>query len=154
MAPASAFALGNALALGAWLALAVSLFWPAPRQWLWRITGLALPAVFGVAYVWLIRQGFSEAPEGGFGSLEAVRALFASDAALAAGWLHYLAFDLFVGTAIARLGLRAGVPGWLLLPCLALTFLFGPAGLLLFLILKVITGRVRGREGSHDHAHP
>jgi hypothetical protein len=145
MASSSVFALGNALALLCWLMLAVSLFGPALRHRAWVVTGLAVPAAFGVAYVWLIQRGMAEAPGGGFGSIEAVRALFASDAALTAGWLHYLAFDLFVGTAIARLGLQARVSAWLLLPCLALTFLFGPAGLLLFLLVKAITGRVRGQ---------
>ena len=56
---------------------------------------------------------------GGFGSLAEVRQLFERPGLLAAGWLHYLAFDLFVGTWIARdaaqarsaaLG-RAALPG-------------------------------------------
>ena len=47
---------------------------------------------------------------GGFGSIAEVRALFANDSALAAGWLHYLAFDLFVGAWIAREGPGLGRP--------------------------------------------
>lgn len=39
--------------------------------------------------------------EGGFGSLDEVRALFAVPGLLVAGWVHYLAFDLFVGVWIA-----------------------------------------------------
>jgi hypothetical protein len=144
MAPAPLFSVASALALLCWLALAGSLFVPRIRSGVGHVTGLAVPAVLAVAYVVLISRGFAEAPTGGFGSIEAVRALFASDAALTAGWLHYLAFDLFVGTFIARNGIEARVPGLLLLPCLALTFLFGPAGLLLFLILRFVTGRVRG----------
>jgi len=74
-------------------------------------------------------------------SIGEVRALFTNDAALTAGWLHYLAFDLFVGTWIAREGLDQGVIPILLIPCLLLTFIFGPAGLLLFLILRQVTPR-------------
>jgi hypothetical protein len=70
-----------------------------------------------------------------------VRALFANDFALTAGWVHYLAFDLFVGTWIARTGLEAGLPRPLLLPCLALTFMLGPAGLLAYLLLRAVAGR-------------
>ncbi len=148
MTPDAIFALTNPLALAGWLLLALSLFVPRIRATAWGITGLVLPALFAVVYVVLIPRGFAEAPDGGFGSIGAVRALFASDAALTAGWLHYLAFDLFVGTFIARAGLESRVPAPLLLPCLALTFLFGPAGLLLFLVLRFITVRVRARGGA------
>src|SRR6267143_2127477 len=79
-----------------------------------------------------VARGWGKAPSGGFGSIEQVRALFSVDAALSAGWLHYLAFDLFVGSWIVEDGLARGINRFLLIPCLALTFLFGPAGLLLF----------------------
>lgn len=36
-----------------------------------------------------------------------------------------------------RAARRDGLPHLLVLPCLALTFLFGPAGLLLFLALRL-----------------
>ena len=74
--------------------------------------------------------------DGGFSSIEAVRALFQSDALLVAGWLHYLAFDLFVGAWEVRTARAAGIPHLLVIPCLALTFLFGPLGFLAFLILR------------------
>jgi hypothetical protein len=80
---------------------------------------------------------WSSAPGGGYGSLSAVHALFQQPALLTAGWFHYLAFDLFVGTWIAREGERAGIAPLLLLPCFVLTFLFGPVGLLAFLALRV-----------------
>jgi hypothetical protein len=70
-----------------------------------------------------------------------VRALFANDAALDAGWLHYLAFDLFVGTWIVRQGALDGMhPLWLLL-CLPVTFMLGPVGFLLFLIARSVFSR-------------
>lgn len=148
MAPVALFSLANPLALGAWVLLAAALFVPRLRNAAWPFAGLVIPALFAVAYIVLLPRGFAEAPEGGFGSLAAVRALFASNAALTAGWLHYLAFDLFVGTFIARAGLEARVPALLLLPCLALTFLFGPAGLLLFLVLRLATVRLRGQAAA------
>ena len=146
MNPTTLFSVSNLLAVVCWLALAGSLFLLRIRPWTWRITGLVVPAVFAATYVLLLPRGMSEAPDGGFGSIDAVRALFASDLALTAGWLHYLAFDLFVGTFIARAGTEARIPGVLLLPCLALTFLFGPAGLLLFLIIRCVAGLFRGRQ--------
>jgi hypothetical protein len=67
-----------------------------------------------------------------------VRALFAVDHALTAGWIHYLAFDLFVGTWIARRAGELGLPHLAVVPLLALTFLFGPAGLLAFFVLRAV----------------
>ncbi|MQB08049.1 DUF4281 domain-containing protein [Agrobacterium tumefaciens] len=63
---------------------------------------------------------------------------------MATGWLHYLAFDLFVGSWIVTDGLERGVHRWLLFSCLALTFLFGPAGLLLNFAMRLAT-----RKGDH-----
>jgi hypothetical protein len=91
----------------------------------------------------LLFRGLRDRTGGGFGSIAAVRQLFTSDAALAAGWLHYLAFDLFVGSWIAREGLASEVSPLLIVPCLLLTFLAGPVGFLLFIILRyVIAGRL------------
>lgn len=145
--PDLVFSTANTAALPCWLALLLTLFVPALRSWVWPITGLFVPALLGTAYVLLARQGFAESPGGGFGSIGEVRTLFAGDAALVAGWLHYLAFDLFVGTWTARTGLRERIHPLLLLPCLPLTFLFGPAGLLLFLCIRLAAlGRSQLRE--------
>jgi hypothetical protein len=130
--PQLAFSLTGPLVLAGWAGLVLSLF-------IKPIRAIAWPAaqILAVAYVLLIRAGFQEAQGGGYGSIEEIRALFANDSALVAGWLHYLAFDLFVGGWIVRDGLERKLPPWLLLPCLPLTFLFGPAGLLLFMILRL-----------------
>ena len=137
--PHSAFSLAGLLAMLGWAALLVSLFLKAVRPYAWPAAQLAIPAILAVAYILLVADGVGEG-EGGFGSIPEVRALFANDAALAAGWLHYLAFDLFVGAWIVRDGIGRGIAGWkalLLIPCMALTFLLGPSGLLLYLALRL-----------------
>jgi Domain of unknown function (DUF4281) len=73
---------------------------------------------------------------GGFGSIAAVRTLFASDPVLLAGWLHYLAFDLFVGIWIAEQADALGLNRWLQAPILVATFMFGPLRLVVFLLWK------------------
>src|SRR5688500_17767869 len=146
--PAIAFDLGGKLAILGWLGLIASLFIHRARPAAQTATRLVIPAMLAIAYGQLIWAGFAEANGGGFGSIGEVRALFANDSALAAGWLHYLAFDLFVGSWIAADGLERGVPRLLLVPCLALTFLFGPAGLLLFLILRFAFGRSAHAEAG------
>ncbi len=134
------FSWGGYLAMLGWLALLLSLFLDRIRAWTWRITGLLIPAVLAIAYIFLLASNSDANPDGGFGSIEAVRALFSDDPALAAGWIHYLAFDLFIGTWIVRTGLDTGVHPLLILPALPLTFLLGPAGLLLALVILLSFG--------------
>ena len=144
--PATAFNLGGKLALLGWLGLLVSLFVAPARPATQLAARLAIPALLALAYGLLIWTGFAEAPGGGFGSIAEVRALFASDSALTAGWLHYLAFDLFVGSWIVADGLKRRIPALLILPCLPLTFLFGPLGLLLYLLLRLAFRRRQPAE--------
>ena len=140
--PQLAFSLTGPLVMAGWAGLLLSLFIKSARPIAWPAAQYAVPAILAVAYVLLIWTGFNEAQGGGYGSIDEIRALFANDSALVAGWLHYLAFDLFVGSWIVREGLERNLHPLLILPCLPLTFLFGPAGLLLFLILRLA---LRGR---------
>jgi len=139
--PATAFKLAGLLAMAGWLALLIALFVKTARPIAWPAAQLAVPALLAIAYGLLLLAGADAFQEGGFGSIVEVRALFANDHALAAGWLHYLAFDLFVGAWISRDGAERGVPALLVLPCLPLTFLFGPLGLLLYFVLRLASGR-------------
>jgi hypothetical protein len=132
------FSAANALALAGWLLL---LAFPRRRWAHGLVAGLAIPATLAVLYVVLL-AAHAPGSEGGFSSLAAVRALFARDGVLLAGWVHYLAFDLFVGAWICRRATAEGLAWWQVYPALPLTFLAGPAGLLVFLALRAIP---RGR---------
>ena len=138
--PAFAFGFANNFGLLAWAALLLSLFVSRIRRFVWPATQFAIPLAWAALYVVLLAQGLPEA-DGGFDSIEAVRGLFANDSALTAGWLHYLAFDMFVGTWIARDSAERGVHPLLVAPCLVLTLLFGPAGLLAYFLLRLAFGR-------------
>ena len=144
--PTMAYNVAGKLVILGWLALIVSLFIERVRPAVQLGTRLIIPALLAIAYGLLIWTGFGEADGGGFGSIAEIRALFASDSALVAGWLHYLAFDLFVGSWIVADGLKRGVPALLILPCLPLTFLLGPLGLLLFILLRLAFTRSEASE--------
>lgn len=139
--PPAVFGLASTVAALAWLALALS---PAGARWalrVRRIAGRVVPLGFALLYVALLAvHGMGD---GGFGSLAAVQRLLAQPGPLAAGWLHYLAFDLFVGAWIAERAGALGLPHLVVLPLLGLTFLFGPAGLLAFALLRLVWRRVR-----------
>src|SRR5687767_6477947 len=100
--PQFAFSLTGPLVMAGWASLLLSLFIKPARPIAWPAAQFAVPMILAVAYVLLIWTGFKEAQGGGYGSIEEIRALFANDSALVAGWLHYLAFDLFIGGWIVR----------------------------------------------------
>ena len=136
ISPEHAFSISNQIAVTGWFALAVS---PASRAWtprVWLVVGRGLPLIFAVIYGALLLA--AEPTEIDFSSLSGVQRLFSSPYALTAGWVHYLAFDLFVGVWIAQKAASLSLPHWQVLPTLALTFLFGPLGYAAFLGLRAI----------------
>jgi hypothetical protein len=78
-------------------------------------------------------------------SLGGIGSLFADPRLLLLGWVHYLAFDLWVASWEAEEGARHGMSHWLLAPCYFLTFMLGPLGLLLFLLLRTLKRRATAR---------
>ena len=132
MKAAQIFSIANMLALVGWLLIAI-----LPR---WKFTRLAVlsgvvPLLLAVAYLIIIVLFFGQA-DGGFDSLANVMKLFTNEWAVLAGWIHYLAFDLFVGSWEVRDAEENGISHVIVIPCLVLTFLFGPIGFLLYSILR------------------
>ncbi|TNF52210.1 MAG: DUF4281 domain-containing protein [Burkholderiales bacterium] len=136
--PELVFQVGNTLAACGWLALVLS---PAKAAWtprVWRVTGWYLPLLLSAAYLVMLVTHWRG--QGGFSSLADVQDLFRQPGVLTAGWLHYLAFDLFVGAWIAHRCARLGVAhGWVVVLML-LTFMLGPVGLLGYLLAYVLKG--------------
>lgn len=89
---------------------------------------LALALVYAVFIFW----GMSDSAEGGMDSLESLRISFTSDKILIAAWVHYLVFDMFVGSWIAQNAIEKKVPKWLTAICLLFTLMLGPVGFLLY----------------------
>lgn len=134
MSPDTIFEVVGMVALVGWLALLASFLFPVAAD---RAAGLAIPLLLAVAYAGLVLAYWGRG-EGGFGSLDDVARLFQTRELLLAGWIHYLAFDLFVGAWIARTARQQHVPFLFVVPCLALTFLFGPVGFLLFSAIRAV----------------
>jgi hypothetical protein len=132
------FSAANYTAMIGWLLLVF-----APRRvWARKILfSGAIPLILSAAYLILIVLFFGRT-EGGFGSLAAVTKLFTNQWVLLAGWIHYLAFDLFIGSWEVKDAQARGISHWFVIPCLILTFLLGPVGFLLYHILRlVVTNR-------------
>ena len=142
MTPDQLFSICNTVALIGWIILIVA----GPRRWASSLlTGFAIPLAFGILYAILAGIHWGETP-GGFGTLSGVASLFSNRWMLLAGWIHYLAFDLFIGSWEVRDAKDKGVPHWLIIPSLGLTFMFGPAGLVLYFITRTAFTRSAGLQ--------
>ena len=132
------FSVASILAIIGWLLLLASPFIPA---WSDKIAGAIIPLILSAGYVLL--SILPAASGGGFGSLADVMELFSYEQAAFAGWVHFLAFDLFIGAWECRTARSKGIKFWKVVPCLFLTFLFGPAGLLAFWAVRSFEGMRR-----------
>ena len=127
------FSASNLFAMAGWLLLVV-----APRKrWATTTAGAAIPLTLATLYLLLLASRYGEA-RGGFSSLPGVEMLFSDPWFLLAGWIHYLAFDLVVGAWEVRDASRRGIPHLLVIPCLLLTFMFGPIGFMAYYALRAI----------------
>lgn len=133
------FKLANYGVIPAWLMLIVLPNWSVTKS---LVHSMLYPLIIGVLYsvcLYLLLFGGIDVEGGGFSSIDEVRALFSVDVGVLVGWVHYLVFDLFVGAWEARDAKRRGFSHWLLIPCLFFTFMAGPLGLLLYIILRRVT---------------
>jgi hypothetical protein len=131
------FSVANFVALCGWLLLVVL---PGKKWVTHLVSGAAIPAVLAALYIAIIATNL-RGSEGGFSSLRDVALLFSNPWLLLAGWVHYLAFDLLIGSWEVRDARQRNVPHWCVVPCLVPTFLFGPAGWLLYLGVRSVAGR-------------
>lgn len=130
------FSLANGLALIAWIAL---ILLPRPEL----LYSILLEGVIGLlcllyASTLILVMFVLPSTNGGadFSTIEGVRTIFATDGGVVIGWVHYLAFDLFVGIWVARRSDEIALSRIVQAPILVATFMFGPFGLLIFLLVR------------------
>lgn len=128
------FTIANTAILFAWLPLLV-----APKKKIAQtlIAFPYVPLVISLFYLYFLLSdgGLSEAD---FSSLEGILKLYhqATPEAAAAGWMHYLAFDFWVGCWVLRDAQKRELPHALILLPLLSTFMLGPVGVLLYVIFS------------------
>lgn len=131
----SVFSLVGYLAMGMWLLLILAPNWKFTQRLIsLKLVPILLSVIYAV-YLFLAIQGGSGLD---FGSLEAVMQLFTIKDALLAGWVHYLAFDLLIGMWMVEKNRDLKIHILLMVPCLLATFMMGPIGFLLFVIIQSI----------------
>jgi hypothetical protein len=99
----------------------------------------------GLSFVYLALFLVNASDAGGLAldySPSGVTAFFTDPGLRMLGWVHYLAFDLLVGSWEAEEGHKSGISRPVLSVCLLLTLMLGPAGLVAFLLCqKLKAGR-------------
>lgn len=141
------FSMVNLLALIAWVGLIFLPRWPALLSGVLYLGVGLLCLIYATGLIGLL-SGLIPNPQGGgadFTTIAGVRAIFGSDAGVMIGWTHYLAFDLFVGLWIARDGDAKSISRIIQAPVLLATFMAGPLGLGLWLLIREPAARKQGR---------
>lgn len=137
MSPDQVFGICNVIALSGWLVLIFLPGWFSSDKF---IVGVII-TLLAIVYTSIIINHFSIRNVNNFSTVNGVSQLFKNPYLLVAGWVHYLAFDLLAGVFMRKNAIIHGVSHWVLIPCLLLTFVLGPAGLLLYLLIRFITTR-------------
>ncbi|MXP47081.1 DUF4281 domain-containing protein [Altererythrobacter luteolus] len=143
------FSSGNMLAMIAWAMLILLPRKPLVMSAIMYL-GVGLLCLVYTAGIVSILAGWAD-PVGpadattSFSTIEGVRAIFSSQGGVTIGWIHYLAFDLFVGLWIAKDADAKEFSRWLQAPILLATFFAGPVGLFLWLIIREGRARKLGR---------
>lgn len=125
------FSIANTLALVFWIVL---LFWPKSSVSRMLFRSEAAVLLFAILYTTLFMTAPASEESGSFFTLAGVMSLFQQPVVALAGWIHYLAFDLFVGIHIEQKLRDGSARLWVRLPILGLTFMLGPVGYLAYRI--------------------
>ena len=136
------FNVGNVLVMPFWLAMILLPRWD-------KLVGLirspwiaAPPALIYVVLVLPQMGGLLSALSSP--TLSSVAALLGTPAGATLGWMHFLAFDLFVGRWAYLDAIERKIHPLVMAPILFFTFTLGPLGLVLYLVISrwlLVAGR-------------
>ena len=131
------YLIANYWAIAFWLLLAFAPRGPKIMSAVMYAGVFLLCLVYTMLIAGFLSGGIDPGGAGGdFSSLAGVMKLFAAPGGATLGWVHYLAFDLFIGLWIARDADNKGFSRIIQFPFLFLTLMAGPVGLFLWLIVR------------------
>ncbi len=135
MTAAEVFSIANMMAMPMWLLMIIVPKWKVTR---FLIDYKVIPLLLSLFYVFYMVAHIQTGAGLDFGSLASVMSLFTLENAVMAGWVHYLAFDLLIGMWMLNQNQKLGIHRLLMAPCLFATFMLGPVGFLLFILIRTI----------------
>ncbi|MDA0246260.1 MAG: ABA4-like family protein [Chloroflexi bacterium] len=139
------FNLSNLFIMPFWLMMILLPHW----RWTQRIMATLWPIVpLAAVYAFML---LTQLGEGAAESLlnptmAGIAALLGTPAGAAVGWIHFLAFDLFVGRWAYLDSRQRQISAWLVSPTLFFVLMAGPLGLLLYLAVRWGEGQVKNRR--------
>nr|WP_299173261.1 ABA4-like family protein [uncultured Allomuricauda sp.] len=135
MKTAEIFSIANSMAMPMWLLMIILPKWKVTR---FLIDHKVIPLLLSLIYAFYMILHIQTGGGLDFGSLSSVMALFTVENAVMAGWVHYLAFDLLIGMWMLNENQKLGIHQLLMAPYLFATFMLGPVGFLLFMIIRTL----------------
>jgi len=134
---------GNLIVLPLWLLL---IFLPSSNLSKVLINSITIPLLFSIAYIYVGYQIFLlEIPIYNafnlYQGIDELYALFADEGFLLIFWLHFLAINLFVGSWMARDGVRNNIAKKIIFIPLIFAYFAGPVGLFLYWIIRMVFAR-------------
>lgn len=133
------FQLSNGLVMPFWLLMIVLPFWGWTKRII-RSPWIAAPAALLYAAL-VLPQLASLLAELANPQLAQIAAFLGTPAGATIGWAHLLAFDLFVGRWVYLDSRERNISAWLVSPILFVVLMFGPLGLLLYLVVRRFSTR-------------
>lgn len=121
-------------------------------QWRWTARVMRSPFVSlapALFYAGLVLPRLGEIwPAVSRPSLSGVASLLGSPEGAVIAWVHFLAFDLFVGRWIYLDSQERRLPIWLTAPVLFLTLMLGPLGFVSYLVIRATARPAAAGKGS------
>jgi len=133
------FSISNLLVMPFWLAMILLPHW----RWTARIMASLWPvAPVALLYAALVLPNLlALLPMVSSPELGVITAMLGTPEGATVAWIHFLAFDLFVGRWVYLDGRRLGLSAWLVSPILFFVLMLGPLGLALYLAARLIKTR-------------
>lgn len=136
------FRISSLLVMPMWLGMILAPRWTWTRRIMSSPTVVVIPAAL---YVALVLPGIANIlpvvmqPE-----LATIAKLLGTPEGATIGWVHFLAFDLFVGRWVYLDAHERGLSPWVVSPVLFLVLMLGPLGFCVYLLLRAVHPRHRG----------
>lgn len=124
------FQLSNLLVMPFWLVMILLPHWRWTKrtmQSLWVVTPIAL--LYTLLIIPIAPSAFLELMNP---TLQSISTFLGSPQGATIGWIHFLAFDLFVGRWAYLDSRQRNISAWLASPILFLILMFGPLGFVVY----------------------
>jgi len=111
----------------------------APRRRFTEPVAFGSALLLSLAAAWFTFNFLSNGEnDGSLLTLEGLKNLFRSQSMILTGWFNYLSFCLLVGIWQVHDARQEKIPHFAVAPGLVLTMLAGPAGLLVYLVIRAL----------------